>query len=192
MKIYGNLNNRFDENKNYTGREIREGDDITMYMWSDRHCYFVTKVIDQKHIFVHEYSVCADHSKEGGQGHQNWLYFKTINEMNHYLNSLPKFKDMQSDENIKEPSDIEIVFNRGAWRRVHKYDLAKYEKAKQKSIEQSKNGTFDDTLFRYYFDMGRLTEREMQRVLDGKTVTKYSEFGNISFGVRDYYYDWEF
>lgn len=29
---YGNLTNRLEEGKNYTGREIRVGDDITMYL----------------------------------------------------------------------------------------------------------------------------------------------------------------
>ena len=118
MKLYGSLNNRFDENKNFTGREIRVGDDITMYLWSDRHPYFVTKVIDQEHIYVHKYHVCADHSKEGGMGHQNWLYFKTLKEHNQYINSL-HLKDLNGkeyepyNENPKEPKYIEIKFIRG-------------------------------------------------------------------------------
>ena len=29
-RIYGNVINRFEEGKNYTGREINVGDDITM------------------------------------------------------------------------------------------------------------------------------------------------------------------
>ena len=49
---YGNLSNRLDENKNFTNRGIKVGDDITEYLWSDRKCYFITKVVDQKHIFV--------------------------------------------------------------------------------------------------------------------------------------------
>lgn len=82
---YGNVSNRIEEGHVYgTDKTIKEGMDITMYHWSDRTCYFITKVIDQKHIFVNRYYVCADHSKEGGMGHQNWLYFRTLKEHNQY------------------------------------------------------------------------------------------------------------
>lgn len=182
MKLYGSLNNRFDENKNFTGREIRVGDDITMYLWSDRHPYFVTKVIDQEHIYVHKYHVCADHSKEGGRGHQNWLYFKTLKEHNQYINSL-HLKDLNGkeyepyNENPKEPKDIEIKFVRGKWREVHRYTREGYDKALADG----------NPMYGY-----TLTPKQRERMMAGKEVLKYSEFGNISFGVRSYYYDWEF
>ena len=120
VKLYGSQSNRLDENKNYTGRELKVGDDITMYYWSDRRCYYITKVIDQKHIFVKEYQICADHSKEGGMGHQNWLYFKTNREMQAYLNDcmdkdLIKCVDKVNLDNIYESSEQEWIFRYNHW-----------------------------------------------------------------------------
>lgn len=155
MKLYGNLDNRLEENKNYLGREIKVGDDLTKYYWSDRRCYYVTRVENQKHIFIKRYEICADHHKEGGMGHQDWLYFKTCREMQEYINScvdeglLPDYCKHDLSE-IKENSEVELVFRYGAWYEVQ----------------------------RTWYDV----------VLE---KPKYHKT-NISFGVRDYYYDWEF
>lgn len=155
-KLYGSLCNRIEENKNYTGREIKEGDDITMYYWSDRHCYFITKVIDQKHIFVKEYEVIADREKVGGMGHQNWLYFKTKKEANHYMNTHMTPEELASfgtyDEDPKESSEQEWVFRYGKWNRVLHKDYLGNDLSKP----------------------------------------RYEKLQPISFGVRSYYYDWEF
>ena len=43
-KWYGSVCNRIGEGRQY--EEIKEGTDITMYYWSDRTCYFVTRVVD--------------------------------------------------------------------------------------------------------------------------------------------------
>lgn len=50
-KWYGSLNNRCDENHQYV-EEIKVGDGVTEYLWSDRNPFEVTKVINQKHIFI--------------------------------------------------------------------------------------------------------------------------------------------
>lgn len=196
MALRGNFTNRLMEGQNFTNREIREGDDITMYLYSDRHCYFVTKVIDQGHIFIHQYHVCADHSKEGGMGHQNWLYFKTIKEHNQYLNSLHltyNGEEVRYDEDLKECSDTELMLRRGKWKRVTHYTLQGYEKARKAADRDAKSGKASEGMVRLAFDRGRLTEKEMEKIKAGKEVVKYSELsGKISFGVRDYYYDWEF
>ena len=43
---------------------------------------------------------------------------------------------------------------------------------------------------RFYF---RVTDEELEKVLSGKEVVKYNRIQEgISFGVKDYYYDWEF
>ena len=87
-KWYGSIDNRIEEGRNYEpDKTIKVGTDITTYFWSDRHCKYVTEVINQKHIFVKDYHVCADHSKPGGPGHQSWRYFKTAREEAEYLNS---------------------------------------------------------------------------------------------------------
>lgn len=153
-RVYGNLINRLQENRNHLKDGIiKEGDDITLYMWSDRTCYYVDKVIDQKHIIVKPYHVCADHSKPGGQGHQDWLYFKTLKEQNKYLNDqhiMYNGKEQHWEENPVESKGEEWVFRYGKWYKV---------------IGKSNEG-------------------------NGKPT--YTKVGNISFGVRDYYYDWEF
>ena len=53
-KLYGSLNNRFDENKYYNGtyNNIKVGDYATEYLWSDRHAYEVVEVKDQKHVKI--------------------------------------------------------------------------------------------------------------------------------------------
>lgn len=156
-KWYGEISNRIEENKNYTGREIQVGDDITEYSWSDRHCYYVTRVIDQKHIFVKPYEVCADHSKEGGMGHQNWLYFKTCREMQEYLND---------------------CIDKG---------LIKYEGCKKTNLDDVKENGETELVYRYNHWYVKNTYWYGIK-LDKPSYHKI----NISFGVRDYYYDWSF
>jgi hypothetical protein len=142
MKWYGSITNRLQENKNNLGRDIMVGDDITKYLWSDRTCYYVTKVEEQKHITIRQYEVIADRDKPGGMGHQNWLYFKTRKEANDYLN-----KYGLGERETWEHQEIELVYRYGKWR--EKY-----------------------------------TDR------DGKV--QYRGNWNISFGIRDFYNDWEF
>ena len=155
MKLYGSLSNRIEENRNILGREIRVDDDLTEYHWSDRSCYFVTRVENQKHIFVKRYNVCADHEKAGGMGHQDWLYFKSTKDMQKYTNDCVD-KGLLPDyckhplEDIKENGECELVFRYGRW-----YWVA-----------------------RYWYDVK----------LEKPKYTK----ANITFGVRDYYHDWEF
>ena len=50
-KWYGSLNNRLEENKQFV-KEIKVGDGVTEYYWSDREPYEVIAVKDQKHITI--------------------------------------------------------------------------------------------------------------------------------------------
>lgn len=52
MKWYGSVENRIEEGKNYSGKDIYVGMGVTEYQWSDRHPYEVTQVFDQKHICI--------------------------------------------------------------------------------------------------------------------------------------------
>ena len=166
-KWYGSIDNRLEEGKNFTGREIRVGDDITMYLWSDRHCYYVTEVIDQKHIKVKPYHVCADKSKPGGMGHQDWLYFKTLKERDDYLgwgNDSEEYYEINDREET-------WAFRYNKWMR-----------------EWTIREDSQDFLGRDF-----CTDKELA-ALDKKGY--YKTYGNlsgkVSFGVRDYYHDWEF
>ena len=165
-KFYGNLTNRFEEGINRTGREIRPGDDITMYLWSDRHCYYVTDVIDQKRIKVRRYYTCADHSKSGGMGHQDWLYFKTYNEMNKYLvSAMPGVIQPFTMEEPKEPETW--VFRYGKWVLECTHDEMEYPE----ECNKRERAQFEKT---------------------GHWASYHDLSGKVSFGVRDHYYDWEF
>jgi len=180
---YGSIDNRIEEGHNYEpDKTIKEGTNITTYYWSDRHCKYVTRVIDQKHIFVKDWQVCADHSKPGGMGHQDWLYFKTRKEENEYLNSC-HLKDLDGkeytyEENPVESSEEEWVFRYGHWNRVIRFTKADVEEIKKR-----------DGWCRLY----PKTEKEKEAFEAGKEVVQYSRISEgISFGVREYYYDWSF
>lgn len=179
-KWYGSISNRIEEGHNYNDDKlIHIGDDITMYLWSDSYCYYVTKVIDQKHIFVRKYHVCADHSKPGGMGHQDWLYFKTAKEMHEYLNNCHikdlQGNDMQTDlDTIIEDEDTEWIFRYGSWREVSRFTKEQVEKNPDWMCHPK-------------------TDKERKLYDEGKEVVQYYNLsGKVSFGVRNYYYDWEF
>lgn len=86
-KFYGSLNNRLDENqKEIPNIEIGMG--VTEYLWSDRNAYEVTKVINQKDVFIRRYDV----KHIGPYGNDEW--------------------ELISNENNKE---IEVVYRYGNW-----------------------------------------------------------------------------
>ena len=67
MKLYGNIQNRFEENKMYCAT-IEVGTGMTEYLWSDRHPYEVVEVRDQSHISVRG----LDHKPAGGPYSNEW------------------------------------------------------------------------------------------------------------------------
>ena len=162
---YGELTNRLEEGQNFTGRELRAGDDITEYLWSDRHCYYIDEVITPKRIKVRPYYVCADREKADGMGHQDWLYFKTWDERNKYL--CKYFPSDDPNEHREEPRAETWVFRYNKWMREHFVTEMRHPDAytKREREQFEKNG--------WCFTYSNLT-------------------GKVSFGVRDYYYDWEF
>ena len=163
---YGNLTNRLEEGKNFNRREIRVGDDITMYHWSDRTCYYVTDVIDQKHIKVRRWYTSADQEKADGIGHQEWVYFKTLDERNDYLAKYhPDWH--KAGEHFDEPLPETWVYRYNKWMR--EYTITEME----------------------HPDAYSKRERE-QFAKKGFCKSYYDLSGRVSFGVRDYHYDWEF
>ena len=188
-KWYGSLSNRIEEGHNFSNKPLEVGTDITMYYWSDRTCYYITRVVDQKHIFVKQYDVVADRSKEGGMGHQNWVYFKTRKECNAYLRSF----GLDAEENPTETCEQEWCFRYGHWNLVIRYNLEGYNKALELARGDCSHPEDEDCVRRvaqYYF---RVSDEDLEKILAGKEVVKYTRIPNgISFGVRDYYYDWSF
>lgn len=68
MKLYGSLQNRLEENRQFV-EEIKVGTGMTEYQYSDRHPYEVIEVKDQKHVTVR----MMDHKHIGnGCMNNNW------------------------------------------------------------------------------------------------------------------------
>ena len=144
-KWQGSLTNRLMERAEQP--LIEEGMDVTELLYTDRRCYYVTKVVDQRHVFVKPYHVVADQDKAGGMGHQDWAYFKTLRECNEYMNRY--YPNRYETENVVEDAEIELAYRHNKWRRVSR------------------------------------------REAGGKVQVTYSPI-SLAFGVRDYYYDWEY
>lgn len=140
-KLYGSVVNRIFEGRILNeDKLVHTGDDINMYYWSDVHCYYVTAVENQKRIRVKEYNVCADKSKQNGMGHQNWLYFKTLKEMNEYLN---KYHPGKYPTNVEDNSEETWVFRYGGWWK---------ETAKGKYAKLDGKITVGKNIKNYYYD----------------------------------------
>ena len=190
-KWYGNVMNRLGEGRNYTHRELQIGDDITMYLWSDRECYYITDVISQKEIKVKEYYVCADHSKPGGMGHQNWLYFKTLKEERDYLRQY--FPDRE-EVDIPEPEPETWVYRYNKWQEMCAYTPEAWNNLVQRCKEDIKDPDNNmENVIHLAQCYAHLSDEDVAKINAGKTIRRYHDLsGKVSFGIRDYYYDWEF
>ena len=97
-------------------------------------------------------------------GHQNWLYFKTLRERDAYCGLLPLRTD---EEYAKLDREETWVFRYGKWMR---------------------EWTITEMLHPDVF-----TERQRKSFEKHGFCKDYADLsGKVSFGVRDYYYDWEF
>lgn len=96
MKLYGSLQNRMMENQKEIP-EIKVGMGVTEYLWSDRNAYEVTKVVNQKNVFIRRYDV---KNVGKGFGDNSW--------------------ELISDETNPEQ---EVVFRYGKW--YFKYTITK-------------------------------------------------------------------
>lgn len=83
-------------------KTIKVGMGVTEHFWSDRHAYEVTRVVNQKHVFIREYDV-----KNIGQGFgdNTWELISNPNNPEH-----------------------EIVFRYGNWYRVLTYTKESVDK----------------------------------------------------------------
>lgn len=162
MKLYGSLQNRMFENNKYCD-EIKVGTGMTEYSWSDRHAYEVVKVVDQTNVFVREY----DHKIAGEAMSNNW--------------------ELISNENNPV---IELKLKNGVWFRVINYTKELWlSNAKDMAKENTEK---IEIYYNYCKAMSGLTDKEKEKIENGKTVRKLRKFGNVSFGVADYYFDYEF
>jgi len=154
MKWYGNIDNRLDEGKQFV-EEIKVGDGVTEYHYSDRDAYEVVAVKDQKHISIREY----DH-KHIGEGFQN--NWELISNENNRVIDLVKRGNYWYTKNTATIDDL------------NRYNKADY-------------ANDDISFFNWFFYSGFNAETIMKK----GSQTKYNRM-NISIGVADYYYDYEF
>ena len=151
---YGNLNNRLAEGRQFV-EEIKVGDGVTEYFYSDRHAYEVIAVADQKHITIREYDVeCI-----GGAYSNEW---KLISNPNNRA--------------------IDLVKRGNGWyiaKTATLEDLEEYEEA----YRTRSNVELQLWWCHNGFDAEKIRKNGKQ--------TKYTKM-NISIGVADYHYDYEF
>lgn len=162
-KLYGSLQNRMEENKMFCN-EIKVGTGMTRYYFSDRHAYEVVKVIDQTNVFVRKY----DHKAVGEAMSNQW--------------------ELISNENNPV---IELKLKNGVWMQVINYSKDMWMANAKRDFEKGWTRTIESA-YEYYKCMSGLTDKEKEKIESGKIVKKLRKFGNVSFGVAEYYYDYEF
>lgn len=105
----------------------------------------------------------TEERKADGMGHQEWKYFKTVQKYGEYWG--------QSQENIDRMKDAEReevwVFRYGKW-------------MEENRRTEMKHPEYHNKRERDHFEK------------HGWYNTYHDLLGKVSFGVRDYYYDWEF
>lgn len=165
--VAGSFSNQMMGN-NATIPEIGKG--ATELMYSDRECYEVVEVSENKKTArLQCLKAVWDKSKPGGIGHQNW---------------------------ILEPTEkyITVVYRYGSWyTKVKSIDFTKQfrDECESKGIEYI--GTYlrknnPELAYLIYGD-----QEIPQNVVEGITmgVNVYSKI-SIIFGIKDYHYDWSF
>ena len=163
-KWYGSLFNRLEEG--YTPDNIKVGMGVTQYYYSDREPYEVTKVIDQKHIFIR----ALDYKRTDDYG----------------------MSECQVYEYTSKPDspEIELVRRNNAWYSV---DVISKETLMERARErQEMLGTKSvEIAYNYLLCMWGLTEKQYENIELGKQVKKYQKM-NISIGRAEAYYDYSF
>lgn len=169
MKIYGNLNNRFDENHYFNGTygNLQVGTYATEYLWSDRHAYEVTEVIDQGHVFIRP--------------------LKAIRTDSYGMSDSQSYRYESDPKAVAE----EIMLKNGKWRHVRRYTKEGLEKAVSIAKEDCKTEDAAIRLANYRYCSG-LTEKQRERMMAGKEIVKLQDEINISFGIADAYHDYSF
>ena len=162
-KYYGSLTNRIEENKVF-GKEIVVGMGATEFGWSDRHAYEVTRVVDQKHVFIRK--VKATRIDENGMSDcQDYKY--------------------ESDPTARE---IELVQRNGGWYEVNEITKELWINRANKMIKDFR--TFE-VAYNYIRGMSVLTANQKERVEEGKSVKRYNKM-DVSFGIQEEYFDYSF
>lgn len=161
MKWYGSVNNRLEEGKQFV-KEIKVGDGVTEYSYSDRDAYEVIEVRDQRHITIREY----DHKLKGEPFTNDW-------------------------ELISNPNNrtIDLVKRGANWYTSATCTRADLEEIEDRREKETKDGgkltdaTLNLIMWACQFDHDKVMKNGKQ--------TKYNKM-NISIGRAEYYYDYSF
>ena len=163
MKLYGSLQNRLMEGKDFTNGNIKVGTGVTEVLYSDRHAYEVIAVTDQNHFTIRR--------------------MKAI-PTGEYMSN--KWK-LESDE-TQPTYNIERIA--GVFYEVNYLTKEQVMKRAEKALEEVfvPNTPIEKAID--YVTM-YLTDKQKERVLNGKQVKLKSKM-NLVIGVQQEYYDYEF
>lgn len=141
------------------------GKGATTMSYTDRHVYEVREVSkDGKTVKLEALDAYWDKTKEGGQGHQNWLFKET-----------GRFKTVCWRHNAWRVSCEKVEFIKGVFET--KYDALNH---KERTAEFNRIGLFREDSNNF-------------NVIEGVTELKVTRHKiNILFGAKNYYYDWSF
>lgn len=164
MKLYGSISNRLKEGHNWEG-ELKVGTRLTEYLWSDKHAYEITRVVDQKHIFIRS--------------------LKAVRTDNNGMSECQDYR-FESDESLPE---YELMFKYGKWKKVRRYNYKDVQERARLFVEEGNIKTYEAALA---YVLRGMPENEINKLKSGKDVLRYSDFNNISFGVAEEYFDYSF
>ena len=162
MKLYGLLQNRLMEGKDFTNGNIEVGTGVTEVLYSDRHAYEVIAVKDQNHF--------------------------TIRRMKAIPTGEPMSNTWKLESDETQPTyDIERI------NVFYKVSYLTKEKVMERAEEMLKKDFVPGTPIEKAIDFVTmyLTDKQKERVLSGKQVKLKSKM-NLSIGIQQEYYDYEF
>ena len=163
MKLYGSLQNRLTEGRDFTNGDIKVGTGVTEVLYSDRHAYEVTAVKDQNHFTIRRMKAIPT-----GEAMTNtWK--------------------LESDE-TQPTRNIERI--NGVFYEVNYLTKDKVMERAEKALKEDfVPGTPIEKAIGYVTMF--LTEKQKERVLNGKQVRLKSKM-NLVIGIQSEYYDYEF
>lgn len=161
---YGSLQNRLEENKQFVS-EIKVGDGVTEYSYTDRTPYEVIAVKDQKHITIRR----LDAKRVDDYGMSDWQEYEYVSNENNYTTDLVKrgsYWYQTTTLTAEELADIE---------RRHEEVKAKGEKLNNELLHL--------IMWAAQFEQDKVRAKGKQ--------TRYNKM-NISIGHAEKYHDYSF
>ena len=151
-KWYGSLNNRIEENRQLVD-EIKVGDGMTEYFWSDSHAYEVVAVKDQKHVTVREYDHKRPDDEKDYSYSNDWVLVSNPNNPTKNLTKRGKYWystvtiTAEEAKEILDGDDIQAK----VWACNNDFNLPEIiESGKSKTRYNRVNATFG--VAKYYYD----------------------------------------